>query len=76
MSLNVTRFHCATSSRVSFEDATLAGTQFARGAGGVMDTNDEMVDRGTAAVGAMILASLAGSVWGLIGLSLGYLIWG
>ena len=47
----------------------------------MMDINDEaavddLVDRGSAAVGAMLLAAVSGSVWGVIGLSIGYLVWG
>lgn len=41
-----------------------------------MDVQDDMIDRGAAAVGAMMLAAVSGSIWGLIGLAAGYAIWG
>ncbi len=41
-----------------------------------MDLQDDVVDRGAAAVGAILLATVSGSIWGLIGLAVGYAIWG
>lgn len=37
---------------------------------------DDVVDRGCAAMGAILLATVCGSVWGIIGLAVGYAIWG
>lgn len=37
---------------------------------------DDTVDRGTAAMAAFLMAAICGVVWGAIGITIGYLIWG
>lgn len=41
-----------------------------------MYEQDEVIDRGTAAVGAMMLAAASSGIWWVIGLAVGYAIWG